>query len=165
MTRLPLSRQPWFAYIVLTGLTFVTAALGSLGSVQAGAFYLDLAKPIWAPPAWLFGPVWTFLYSAMAVAACLLWRQLQTLRHPILILYYAQLGLNGAWSWVFFYGHLGGFALINIAALLVVIAWLVKDSLRLNRIITLLLVPYFFWVCFAAMLNLVLWHANPGILT
>ena len=79
MTRLPLSRQPWFAYIVLTGLTFVTAALGSLGSVQAGAFYLDLAKPIWAPPAWLFGPVWTFLYSAMAVAACLLWRQLQTL--------------------------------------------------------------------------------------
>jgi tryptophan-rich sensory protein len=82
-----------------------------------------------------------------------------------LILYYAQLGLNGAWSWVFFYGQLGGFALINIAALLVVIAWLVKDSLRLSRIITLLLVPYFFWVCFAAMLNLVLWRANPGILT
>jgi hypothetical protein len=79
MTRLPLSRQPWFAYIVLAGLTFVTAALGSLGSVQAGAFYLDLAKPIWAPlPGSLdrFGPssiprwLWQLVFSGDNCKPC-----------------------------------------------------------------------------------------------
>ena len=55
-------------------LTFAAAAIGAAASVNAGAFYSTLNRPSWAPPAWLFGPVWTALYSAMAVSAWLVWR-------------------------------------------------------------------------------------------
>ena len=56
-------------------LCYATSAIGALGSMQAQSFYSQLSQPAWAPPAWLFGPVWTVLYALMAIAAWLVWRQ------------------------------------------------------------------------------------------
>ena len=52
-------------------ITFAAAALGAWASTSAASFYATLALPAWAPPASLFGPVWTLLYAMMAVAAWL----------------------------------------------------------------------------------------------
>ena len=83
--------------------TFVFAAIGAFATSQAGAFYQQLDRPAWAPPAWLFGPAWTVLYALMAVAA---WRVYRTASErsvrPELTLYVAQLALNALWSWLFF---------------------------------------------------------------
>ena len=61
-----------FAWLAIT---FAAAAVGALASTNAPEFYQQLARPTWAPPAWLFGPVWTVLYALMAIAAWLVWRQ------------------------------------------------------------------------------------------
>jgi tryptophan-rich sensory protein len=55
-------------------VSFVAAAIGSAASVQAGSFYTQLARPSWAPPPDVFGPVWTTLYALMGVAAWMVWR-------------------------------------------------------------------------------------------
>ena len=56
-------------------LTFLAVAAGVFASLDAPTFYAQLTKPSWAPPAWLFGPVWTMLYLLMAVAVWLVWRK------------------------------------------------------------------------------------------
>lgn len=59
----------WFA------ATFAAAALGAWASTSAASFYASLTLPAWAPPASVFGPVWTLLYAMMTVAAWLVWRE------------------------------------------------------------------------------------------
>ena len=64
------------ALIVSLALTFAAAGIGSLATTpNIPTWYAGLAKPTWNPPNWIFGPVWTFLYISMAVAAWLVWRQ------------------------------------------------------------------------------------------
>ncbi len=72
------------AGILLFGVTSLTAVIGSTGSIQAGRFYDALTQPIWAPPAWLFGPVWTTLYIMMAYSGYRIWRRTLTFTHPAL---------------------------------------------------------------------------------
>jgi translocator protein len=56
-------------------LTAAAGGIGSLATVNAPDFYGQLQRPPWAPPAWVFGPVWTTLYALMGVAAWLVWRR------------------------------------------------------------------------------------------
>ena len=70
MNRSALSRSPSQQALGLLGwlaLTTIAAAIGAFASVNAREFYEQLARPGWAPPAWLFGPVWTLLYALMAL--------------------------------------------------------------------------------------------------
>lgn len=54
--------------------SFAAGALGAVASVDAASFYAGLSKPSWAPPASVFGPVWSVLYALMGIAAWLVWR-------------------------------------------------------------------------------------------
>ncbi len=146
-------------------LSFVTAAIGALASVQASSFYGQLIQPDWAPPAWLFGPVWSLLYAMMGVAAWLVWRSAGAHNTRIaLALYLAQLLLNALWSWLFFSWHLGALAFIDILALWALIVATLISFWRINRLAGALLVPYLLWVSFAATLNYVTWQLNPQLL-
>lgn len=87
-------------------LTFVAAGIGSIASMDAQAFYAQLVKPAWAPPASLFGPVWSVLYLLMGVAAWLVWRERPSQSvDGALGLYLMQLAANALWSWLFFAWH------------------------------------------------------------
>lgn len=146
-------------------LCFAVAAIGAVASVDAGAFYAELARPVWAPPAWLFGPVWTLLYAAMAVAAWLVWRcPASAPRRGALSLFVAQLALNALWSWLFFAWRLGAWAFVEVVVLWLVIAATLVAFLRLRTLAGALLVPYLAWVTFASVLNWVLWRTNPDLL-
>jgi benzodiazapine receptor len=149
------------AGIILFGVTSLTAVIGSTGSIQAGSFYAALTQPTWAPPAWLFGPVWTTLYIMMAYSGYRMWRRTLTLTHPALRLFYGQLFLNGLWSWVFFVWHWGALALINILILLLLIARLIQSARHIDDLSAFLLLPYALWVTFAAVLTWALWQLNP----
>ncbi|MDZ7773144.1 MAG: TspO/MBR family protein [Balneolaceae bacterium] len=146
-------------------LTFAAAALAGLASVEAGTFYRELALPTWAPPAWLFGPVWTVLYLLMGVAAWLIWREEgHTRRRSALGLFVVQLGLNALWSWLFFAWELGGPAFFDICILLIVIAVMLNAFRSIHPLAAGLLVPYLLWVTFASVLNFAVWQMNPSML-
>ncbi len=146
-------------------VAFVAAATGGAGSAGAGEFYEQMQLPAWAPPGWLFAPVWTILYFLMAIAAWLAWRADDWSRTgPALSLYLTQLLVNSLWSWLFFAWRLGGVAFTEILLLIVLLSGTVVLFYRLRPLAGLLMLPYLAWVCFAAVLNYSVWQLNPGML-
>lgn len=146
-------------------LTFAAAAVGAVASAQAGTFYLNLVRPEWAPPGWLFAPVWTALYLMMAIAAWLVWRDHGFHRAGgALILFVAQLTVNSLWTWLFFVWHQGALAFAEILLLWALIAATVIAFWRLHVLAATLLLPYLAWVSFASALTYATWQLNPGIL-
>jgi translocator protein len=149
----------WFA------VTFAAAALGAWASASAASFYAGLTLPAWAPPASVFGPVWTLLYAMMAVAAWLVWRERGWRgARPALALYLVQLAVNALWSWLFFGWRLGALAFADILVLIVLVCATILGFLRIQRGAAMLLLPYLAWISFASALNFVVWRANPGVL-
>lgn len=147
--------------LALAGFIFVTfcAPLLSVGSMP-GVWYAALQKPSWNPPAWLFGPAWTLLYTLMAVAAWLVWKRVGFSRP--LGLYFVQLALNAAWTPIFFGAHQLGWALAEIVLLWSAILATLLSFSRVNRAAGWLFVPYLAWVTFATVLNFTLWKLNPA---
>lgn len=148
--------------------TFIFAAIGAFATSQAGEFYGQLNQPSWAPPAWLFGPVWTALYALMGVAA---WRVYRTSGaagarsvRPEMTLYVVQLVLNALWSWLFFAWHRGALAFVELLVLWVAIVATIIAFGRRDRLAGLLLLPYIVWVSFAGALCYSIWQRNPGVL-
>lgn len=139
------------ALVVSFLVSFAAAAIGGLATRSAPEFYTTLVRPSWAPPASLFGPMWTVLYALMAVAAWLVWR---TGAVRPLYVYAVQLTLNLAWTLVFFAAEStrGGMAVIT--ALWIAIVVTIAAFRRVHAVAACLLVPYLAWVTYAAALNL-----------
>lgn len=156
--------QQIIGLLVALGVTSIAAAAGAVASSTAPTFYASLTRPAWAPPAWVFGPVWTVLYLLMGIAAWLVWRKRTARRRPALTLYAIQLFFNAVWSWVFFRAHLGELSIINILLLWVLIVWLIFLFRKISLASAVLLIPYLLWVSFAAALNIMIWRLNPGLL-
>ena len=141
------------------GLTFCAALTGL--SIQPAGYYASLAKPAWAPPPWIFGPVWTLLYLMMAFAAWLVWREggWRAQRVP-LTLYLVQLALNALWTPVFFGLRQPGLAFAVIVLLGAAIVLTGRAFRPVSRVASWLFVPYLVWVVFAAALNFAIWRLN-----
>lgn len=140
-------------------LCFSAAASGA--SISTGGWYEQLRKPDWNPPSWIFAPVWSALYTMMAVAAWLVWRRggWREQRWP-LGCFLLQWFLNALWTPLFFGLHLPGIAFVEIlllwGALVVTAVWF----WRVRPVAGVLLLPYLAWVSFAAFLNFTLWRLN-----
>jgi tryptophan-rich sensory protein len=143
-------------------LFLLAAALAAFTAsrFQPGAWYEALQKPAWTPPDWLFAPVWTVLYIAIAVAGWLVWRHGGAQPSVPLLFWVAQLILNFVWSWLFFGLHRPDLALLDIVLLGVAIAGFVISALPVSRLAAALFVPYAVWVAYAAALNFSIWQAN-----
>jgi len=147
--------------LVFLAASALVAGLGGLATAtNVNGWYATADKAPWSPPNWVFGPVWTLLYTAMAVAAWLVWRRRAEETRPALTAYAVQLVLNLLWTPVFFglYPVLGTPALWIafgiIVALAVAVAVTVLYFGPISRTAGLLLLPYFAWVVFASSLNL-----------
>ena len=151
-----------FGWLALVGLV---GGIGTLASIHAAVFYQGLDRPSWAPPASVFGPVWTLLYVAMAVAAWIVWKERgwAGARGP-LALFCSQLLFNAMWSWLFFAWRQGALALADIVVMSLLILATSIAFFRVRRIAGLLMLPYLAWVTFAAFLNYSVWQRNPGLL-
>jgi tryptophan-rich sensory protein len=142
-----------------------TAFVGGLATRDAPAFYAALDKPGWAPPAAVFGPVWTVLYLLMAVAAVIVWRRSTgTVRRTALGIFFAQLVANAAWSWLFFGARLGAVALAELVVLWLLVAATVVAFWRVRPWAGAMVAPTLAWVSFAGALNASTWLRNPGLL-
>lgn len=146
-------------------LSFAAAAVGAVASANAGTFYQSLSRPGWAPPGWLFGPVWTVLYLLMGVSAWLVWRTRGWRHAPgALTIFLVQLGVNALWSWLFFVWRLGAASLAGVVVLWLLVAWTLLAFWRVRRLAGMLLVPYLLWVGFATALTYAIWRLNPQVL-
>ena len=162
------SKSKWPALVGWLALTLLTGVIGGIASANAREFYATLAKPSWAPPGWLFGPVWTLLYILMAIAAWLVSRArpvqpvLQRARRVGLTLFVAQLVLNALWTWLFFVWRQGAWAFAEIVVLWLAIAFTATQFARVRTMAAWCLAPYLAWVSFAAALTWAVWRGNPG---
>lgn len=147
--------------IVSLALCFSAAAIGT--RFMPGEWYAGLAKPSWNPPGWLFGPVWSLLYTLMGVAAWRVWRKAGFRGAPLAMAAFAiQLVLNAVWSWLFFGLHRMDLAFVEIVALWCAILATAIAFHRIDRPAAWMLAPYLAWVAFASVLNATLWRLNPG---
>jgi tryptophan-rich sensory protein len=124
-------------------------------------WYDALNKPSWNPPNWLFGPVWSALYTMMGAAAWLVWKRFGFEQaKSALIAFLIQLVLNGLWSQLFFGLKSPGWAFLEIFFLLTAI--LITTYLFSNKvkIAAWLMIPYLLWVGFATVLNGTIWWIN-----
>ena len=137
--------------------------MGAIASEDAASFYAQLSKPSWAPPASVFGPVWSCLYALMGIAAWLVWRSPGPKR-TALTLFGAQLAANALWSWLFFGWRSGSAAAIEVLILLALIVATAAAFWRTRRLAAALLLPYLLWVSFASVLTWTMWQRNPGLL-
>lgn len=160
------SSKPLFSILGLifwVGLCFFVAWSGAQVSpgIASSEWYESLAKPDWNPPGWLFGPVWTILYTMMGVAAWLIWKEFGFKKaKSALIVFLIQLFLNGLWSQLFFGMQELGWALVEIIILLSAIIFTTYLFFQKNRVSGWLMVPYIAWVSFATVLNATIWMIN-----
>lgn len=151
---------------VLILLLVVCLGVGSAGAVftsrSVDTWYAGLAKPWWNPPTWVFGPVWTTLYAAMALAAWAVWRRRGFRGGAVAFGWFAlQLALNALWSPLFFGLRNPWAALVDVALLWAAIGATLAAFWKISRLGGILLVPYWLWVSFAAVLNFAIWRLNP----
>ena len=143
--------------VLVAAASFIGAQFGP------GPWYMELQKPPWTPPNWLFAPVWTLLYIGIAVAGWLVWRARNSASSTALTLWAIQLVLNGLWSWLFFGLRRPDLAFADIVALLIIICCFMATSAKISRLAAWLFVPYALWVGFASSLNFAIWRLNPVI--
>jgi tryptophan-rich sensory protein len=161
----PSQVNPWLALAGWIALCAAAGAVGAIASIDAQTFYMQLDRPSWAPPSGVFGPVWTCLYLAMAVAAWLVWRERGWARaRGALGLFVVQLASNALWSWLFFGWHRGALAFADIVLLLALLVATIVAFAQIRRAAAWLLAPYLIWVCFATALCFSVWQRNPALL-
>ena len=125
-------------------------------------WYENLEKPFFSPPNWVFGPVWTFLYTLMGIAIGRVW--FFGRRHlwgkTAIYHFLSQLILNGLWSLVFF-----GLRNPALSMVVIVILWiLIQRTIFWFRLVdkkaSIILYPYIIWVSFASILNAFIIYLN-----
>ncbi len=137
-------------FIVLcNGVGFASAMIGGRPTL-----YQHLEQPAFAPPPWLFGPVWTALYTLMGIATYLVWRSAPGRpRTTALVAFGIQLALNAAWTPVFFGLERVGAAFAVILAVWAAVLGMMLTFAKVERRCGLLVAPLLAWVSFAAVLN------------
>ncbi len=140
-------------------ISFAPAVFGS--QFMPDDWYRELQKPAWNPPGYVFGPVWTLLYTLMGIAAWLVWKRAGFSEATLaLCLFLGQLMLNGIWTWLFFGLHLIGAALLDIVMLWALILATLVAFWKKRAVAGILLLPYLAWVSFATALTFTIWRLN-----
>jgi tryptophan-rich sensory protein len=150
------SSNGFLKFIVSLGLTLGAGFIAGLFSQNAGEVYSQLILPSFAPPSWVFMPVWTVLYALMGIALFLVWtkgRDNPCFKSAISY-FMLQLLFNVLWSVLFFTLGLRVAALVDIIILLIYIIFTTAKFFKINTAAGLLMIPYIIWVAYAALLNL-----------
>ena len=152
------------SYLKLILSTTVCLAVGGIsGFVTANeipGWYVNISKPSFNPPNWIFGPVWTALYIMMGIAFFLVWKSNVPVKEKAYLLFGLQLILNFFWSILFFSMHALGVALIEIILMWVSILLTIVSFYPISKPAAYLLIPYLLWVSFASVLNFSIWKLN-----
>lgn len=150
--------SPWVSVAALVGFVLLAQLAGLVGipftERAIDSWYDGLDKPVFNPPSWVFGPVWTALYLLIGVAAWRIWRRRgHADRASALSWWGIQLVLNAAWTPLFFGAQAPWVALVEIVVLWAAVVITVRQFRRVDTVAAVLMVPYLSWVSFATVLN------------
>ena len=128
-------------------------------------WYSQLIKPSWAPPSWLFGPAWTFLYAIIAVTFSTVFYKAYTKEIPWMIALPFALNLvfNFAFTPIQFGLKNNLLATVDILLVLGTLVWALWALWHASadlRWIVYANIPYFLWVSFATTLQLTITYLN-----
>ncbi len=125
-------------------------------------WYAELMKPAWAPPSWLFGPVWTVLYILIAISFGYVFYKVITKKLPTAVA--APFVLNLFFNFNFTpiqFGLKNNFlAAIDILLVLSTLIWAMTIIYKHAKWITYINIPYLLWVSFASILQLTITYLN-----
>ncbi len=125
-------------------------------------WYHTLIKPSWAPPAWLFGPVWTALYAIIAVSFGYVGYLFFKGRISFLVLvpFILNLIFNFAFTPLQFGLRNNWLAALDILLVLATLVWALVAIFPFARWVAYINIPYLLWVCFATVLQLTITYLN-----
>jgi len=147
-------RHPRAIGLLLLFLAVVIGVGAIIGLATApGVWYAGLNKPPFNPPNWLFGPVWTTLYAAMALAVWRIGVASDRARVRAISFFVLQLIVNGIWTPVFFGLEAPELALAVIVVLIILLVETIVVFWRLDRPAGILLLPYLAWTLYATLLT------------
>ena len=155
-----------FQFLPFVICLLIPLAIGAVGAFltfeSVRTWYPTLNKPSFNPPNFVFGPVWTTLYILMGISSYLIWRKRKVFSgyNWAVFVYVLQLILNLMWSYLFFYQHQIGFALVEIGILLLTIIATTFLFYRIHKLAGLLFIPYILWVSFASYLTYSIYILN-----
>jgi len=141
--------------VVSVLLVNVVGAAPALLAGPDSPWFQALEKPAIYPPGWVFGVVWTTLFTLLGVAVALVWLA-GTDRRPVRLalgLFVLQMAFNVAWTPAFFALEDLMLGLLVIVSLWPLVVATTAAFARVDRRAGALLVPYLLWVTFAAVLN------------
>ncbi|MDB5886989.1 MAG: tryptophan-rich sensory protein [Polaromonas sp.] len=124
--------------------------------MTGAAWYAQLAKPFFAPPAWLFGPVWTALYLVIAVSFGFVLLQTLKRRLPFAVLlpFILNLLFNAAYTPLQFGLRNNWLASLDVLLVLATLVWAMRAIWQRARWVALANIPYLLWTGFATVLQL-----------
>ena len=125
-------------------------------------WYSQLIKPTWAPPSWLFGPVWTFLYILIAISFGKVFYMLFKKQIPFIVAlpFILNLFFNFIFTTLQFDLRNNLLASIDILLVLGTLIWAMKAIYPHARWISYMQIPYLAWVSFATVLQLTITFLN-----
>jgi len=129
---------------------------------QTTSWYSQLIKPTWAPPSWIFGPVWSVLYILIAVSFGTVFYKVFTKQLPVLVALPFVLNLIFNLSFTYFQFGLKSniLAAIDIILVLGTLIWAIVIIYPHIKWVALINIPYLLWVCFATVLQLTVTYLN-----
>jgi translocator protein len=151
--------------IQLIASILLCLSIGALSGIATASgvktWYIDIIKPVFNPPNYIFAPVWTVLYFLMGVSFYLILQVPKSVEKSKAIrLFFLQLTLNFAWSFLFFKFHLIGIACIEIILIWLAVLAMILQFYKVNRWAAKLQIPYLLWLSFATVLNASVWWLN-----
>lgn len=153
------TRSSLFLFILLCLAVEIFASYWTNQTVST--WYLELKKPPWTPPGWVFGPVWTILYMMIAISGWLIYKAKPSHQRSIALAFYGgQLALNFIWSFFFFSLMSPISGLIDILFLSLLIILTIINAWHVRQLAAILLIPYLIWVLYATTLNAGIWLLN-----
>jgi len=158
-------RGLWRKALVAVPLIVVTGSLIGVMSNSgfANDWYAPLVKPSFQPPGWMFGAVWTTLYSMMGIALAAIANEPPSAQRKLALgLFAAQLALNFAWSPIFFGNGMIDIGLLVILGMNVLVTMTIIAFWKIRPLAGALLIPYLTWLCIATALNHETGRLNPG---
>ena len=147
---MPKTKGQWGMLVFFIALCHLAGIIGSFFTFEAiPTWYAMLQKPSFSPPNWVFGPVWTTLYTLMGIAVYIVWQK----RGKGVRLFWIHLFFNALWSILFFGLQNPLYALVEIVVLWALLLATMMLFFRTSKTAGWLLVPYLVWVTFASVLN------------
>jgi len=156
-----LTASHWSKLFTSFIISYLAGFVGSLCmSASSLAWYATLSKPSFAPPAWVFGPVWVVLYALIGIALFRVWTSHDARSKGAMRLFGLNIALNALWPLLFFGMRSPGLGYVEIVVLWVSLAVLVIDTWKFDRVASVLLIPYLLWITIASILNFFVWFIN-----